>query len=86
MTKCKDIRLIDYKPRWIVIDEKGEIINRSPSKDDLKKLEKTTHKAKKRCNIYTEEELLNFLRQFHCDNSTVPKYGYIFGGFEGEEY
>lgn len=43
MTYYKSYRIIDGKPRWIIVDETGKIINRSPSKDELKGLEKETY-------------------------------------------
>lgn len=40
MKYYKDHRIIDGKSRQVIIDETGKIINRNPSKDELKGLEK----------------------------------------------
>lgn len=34
----KSCRIIDGKPKWIIVDENGKIVNRNPSKEDLKGL------------------------------------------------
>lgn len=36
--KYKTYRIIDEKPRWVIIDENGKIINRNPSNEELKDL------------------------------------------------
>lgn len=38
--KYKAYRIVDGKPRWIIVDENGNIVNRNPSKCELKGLEK----------------------------------------------
>ena len=35
----KAYRIINGKPRWIIVDESGKIANTSPSKGELKELE-----------------------------------------------
>ena len=32
----KDSRIIDTKPKWVIVDEDGKIINRNPTKEELK--------------------------------------------------
>lgn len=39
MTEYKSCRFVDRKPRWIIIDENGNIVNMNPGKDELKDLE-----------------------------------------------
>lgn len=63
----KTYRIIDGKPRWIVVDEIGNTTNRNPSKDELKDLKgfpKENYKRKV-YNDYTREQLLDFLLQFY---------------------
>ena len=68
MTECyKTKRIIDGKPPiWVIVDENGKIINRNPSKDELKlltKFPKENYKINKR-NSYSDKQLLYFPRQF----------------------
>lgn len=39
MTKYKSCRIINGKPRWIIVDDNGDIINAHPSREELKNLE-----------------------------------------------
>ena len=32
----KSNRIIDGKPKWVIIDENGDIVNKNPSKEKLK--------------------------------------------------
>jgi len=74
MVHYKDNRLIDGKPRRVVIDEEGNITNRQPSKEELKGLEWAYHQGKQGCiPVYTDEELLNYLKKFYYDNGRAPK-------------
>jgi hypothetical protein len=69
------IRIVDGKPRKVIVDENGKVINRNPSKDELKKLEicpKDDYKRNRPWNSYTDEELLNYLTQFHEKYERVP--------------
>lgn len=63
-------RIIDGKPRKIIVDEDENIINKSPSKDELQLL--TVFPAKRNKRIYTDKQLLNYLRQFYKETGTVP--------------
>lgn len=40
MTEYKSWRIIDGKPRWVIVDENEKIINKYPSKQELKGIEK----------------------------------------------
>lgn len=42
----KSKRIIDGKAKWIVIDEHGNIVNRNPNKEELKKLKTETYTKK----------------------------------------
>lgn len=44
MEYYKSYRIVDRKPRCIVEDENGNIVNRIPCKEDLKELEKFSEK------------------------------------------
>jgi len=91
MTNYKSKRPIGGKsPIWVVVNETGKMINRNPSKDELKGLKGfpkenykvNYHQPKK----YTDEELLNYLTQFYkkygrpptekdfTNNSEYPSY------------
>ena len=64
---------VDGKVRHIIVDENGKIINRSPNKEELKGLEKESYKNKSHAiNVYTDEELLNYFKQFYEENRRVP--------------
>lgn len=69
--KYKSDRIIDGKPRRVVVDENGHIINKNPVKEELKGLEKELHKVnrKKPC---TEDELLGFMKKFEKENGRAP--------------
>lgn len=71
----------DGKPGWIIVDEIGNIVNRNPGKEELKCL-KEEYYMRKRREMYTNEELLNFLRKFDKENGrspTKPDFEYISG-------
>lgn len=71
MTEYKSVRLIDGKPRKVIVDENGNIVNRNPNKDELKGLEKEFYENRQP-NRYTNEELLEYLRQFYEMEGKVP--------------
>lgn len=66
------IRPIDGKPRKVIVDETGNVVNRSPSKEELKGLEKEVYKQKRNNARYTDNELLNLLRQFYQETGRIP--------------
>ena len=68
MTNYKSWRLIDGKPRWIVVGEFGNIVNRNPNKEELKDLNIEPTKNKK----YTNDELLEYLIKFYKENGRPP--------------
>lgn len=47
MTEYKSYRFIDGKAKWIIADENGKIINKEPSKELLKYIEKDTAEDRK---------------------------------------
>lgn len=69
MTEYKSYRIVDGKPKWVVVDENGNITNRSPSKDELGILKRETRNITKK---YTDEELLEFLNIFYEKNGRIP--------------
>lgn len=69
MMYYKSYRIIDGKPRWIIVDETSKMVNASPSKDELIYLK---YEPSCRRKGYTDEELLNFLVQFDKENGRVP--------------
>lgn len=78
MTYYKSKRIIDGKPRWVVIDENSDVTNRYPSKDELIELEREirtsydTRKDYANYRKYTDKELLDFLIQFYKEYGRVP--------------
>jgi len=72
-TKYTSKRYIDGKVRHIIVDENGKITNRNPSKEELKDLEEESYTEKRRNKpIYTNEELLEYLRQFYKEYKRIP--------------
>jgi hypothetical protein len=67
--KYKAYRIIDGKPRWIVVNEIGNIVNRNPNKDEIKGLDKFLEKDGRGKLHYTDNQLLWYLIQFY------KKYG-----------
>ncbi len=68
MKYYKSVRLVDGKPRWVIVDENDNIVNKNPSKDELKGLEEEPYKRTYK-TLCTDEELLDYPRQFY------KKYG-----------
>lgn len=74
MAYYKSYRIIDGKPRWLIEDENGNIINRNPCKGELKGLEKFPEKDG-RSNPRLKKsnsELLEYLRRFKKENGRIP--------------
>lgn len=46
MKYYKSVRLVDGKPRWVIVDENDNIVNNNPSKDELNKFEKDGRRIK----------------------------------------
>lgn len=67
--KFISIRIIDGKPRQVIVDENGKIINRNPTKEELKGFENEKYNTKKK---YTDNELLEYLKKFHDENGVSP--------------
>lgn len=68
--KYKAYRIINGKPRWVIVDENGDIVNRNSSKCELKGLDKFPEKDGR--YKYTDQELLDYLRHFEKENGRVP--------------
>lgn len=70
----KSYRIIDGKPKWVIVDENGDIVNRSPNKEELKSLGVLYENG--RCNHitrhHTDEELLEFLRKYEREKGKEP--------------
>jgi hypothetical protein len=76
MTNYKSIRIIDRKPRQVIVDENSNIVNRNPTKERLKGLKefpekdgRSKHRPYAKC---TEEGLLNELRRFEKKEKRIP--------------
>lgn len=76
MIYYKSYRIIDGKPRWVIIDDNGNIINKNPAKGELKGLEKEIRKPydtlRGKRRKYTDEELFGYLRRFYDENGRIP--------------
>lgn len=74
MIEYTSIRLVDGKLRKVIVDETGKIINRNPSKEELKGLEKEQRydRDTRKYRKYTDEELLNELRFFKKEEGRIP--------------
>lgn len=81
MIKYISWRIIDEQSRLVIVDENGDVINRNPSKEELKGLEKEPYKKP-----YTDIELLDYLKQFYEENGRPPMkrdfiYNFRYPGF-----
>ncbi len=65
-------RIIDEKPRKVIVDENGKITNRNPCKEQLKSLDKEPRQPHDTRKKYTNEELLYFPIQFYRENGRPP--------------
>jgi len=72
--KYKTNRIIDGKPplRTVIVDDNGKIVNKNPTKEELKDLKNESRKFRDTC-VYTDKELLNYLTQFYEKNGRPPK-------------
>lgn len=65
-----DYRIIEEKPRWVIVDETGKILNDNPKKIELKNLKCVPIPKNK--YKYTDEQLLSYLRQFYEEYGRIP--------------
>lgn len=66
-------RMIDGKYKYVVIDDNRKIVNRYPTKEELKKLgNEPYYKKVNRPKEYPNEEMLNCLIQFYEENERPP--------------
>jgi hypothetical protein len=74
MINYTSIRIIGGMPRKVIVDTYGNIINRNPTKEELKNIDKEPRKPRDTIKIvyYTEEELLNYLINFYKENGRPP--------------
>lgn len=59
---------IGEKPRWVIVDEDDNIINKNPSREELRSLDRRPFKKQK----YTRIQLLSFLVQSYEKNGRIP--------------
>lgn len=71
MIEYSSYRIIGKKPRLVIVDENGNIINKNPSKEELKGLEEEPYKVNTK-KEYTDSELLNYLKIFYDKNKRIP--------------
>lgn len=67
------VRVVDEKPRWVIIDKNGKIINISPSKEELDGLREETFFIK-RHKKGTATGLLEYVMIFEKEHGRTPKY------------
>lgn len=65
-------RIIGGKPKKVIVDENGKIINRNPNNDELKDIGEERYKQIRIGAKYTEEDLLNELIRFEKKNGRPP--------------
>jgi len=71
MTRYKKyISICGKKPIWVVVED-GEIVNRSPTKEELICLEDEPYKIK-RPKKYTKKQILECMTKFYEKNGRVP--------------
>ncbi len=70
MEKYKDYRIIDGKPRWVIVEQVGRIIDRCPTKEVLKGLE--TYVLPRHNHDIGKELLLEYLNRFYEETGNVP--------------
>lgn len=70
MINYKTKRIIDGKPRWVVINEDGNVVNRNPSKEELKGL-KIEPREPYDTRIVTKKEALDGLKRY-CEKNGRP--------------
>lgn len=63
-------RIIDGKPRKVIIDYIGKVINRNPTKEELLCLEKEKSTGRKK--RYTKKQIIKSMIQFYEENRRVP--------------
>lgn len=67
--KYKSRRIIDKKPIWVIVDENEKIINKSPSKEELKCVDIPLSKKK----LYNNRKyLIGRLWHFYNKNKKIP--------------
>lgn len=72
--RYKSYRIINGKPRNIIVDKNGNIVNIDPNKEEIIGLEKEHYKRKgNKAKKYADNELLEYLRQFYEENGRVPE-------------
>ena len=74
MITYKRHTIVDGKLGWIVVDGNEIVINKYPSKDELKDLQTEPYftNMKNRGKKYTDDELLNYPKIFYEKNGRVP--------------
>lgn len=66
--QSKAYRIVNGKPTWTIVDDTGNIVNRNPTKGELKHFREETYKRIQ----YTDQELLNYLTRFERENGRPP--------------
>ena len=74
MITYKRHTIVDGRLGWIVVDRNEAVINKYPSKDDLKDLQTEPYfmNMKNRSKKYTDDEWLNYLKIFYEKNGRIP--------------
>jgi hypothetical protein len=75
MTEKKyiSIRIVEGKPKKVIVDDNGKIINYKPNKDELEGNDiEPFHKLLKKQPKYTDDQLLDFPKQFFKKYGKIP--------------
>lgn len=62
------VRMIRGKSRKVIVDKAGDILNRNPTKEELKGLAEEPFKKQR----YTKKQVLEVIRQFYDDKGRIP--------------
>ena len=71
MINYKSFRIIDGRSKKVIVDKTGKIVNINPRKDELNNIKEEPNKNQRK-KKYTDEELLNYLREFEEKNGRIP--------------
>ncbi len=67
----ESIRILDGKSKKVIVDDAGKIVNKNPSKEELKGLEEELYKNKGP-KKYTKIQILEYIKRFYEEKRTIP--------------
>lgn len=90
ITYYRSYRYIDVKSKWVIVDENGMIVNKNPTKEELKGLDKFPEKdgrSKSRCGYVVGTICYRCIEEKNVTNNSVlcPGIAYVEKDKEGNE-